>query len=882
LTETYQDFIRAKAKVARQQGFEVDPDEINPALKPHIQAIVPWMLSGGRRAFFGRFGMQKTTAHLECMRLVMRHFDGPTLIALPLGARLSFFRDAAEYFSGDYAIRIKFIRSNDEIDLDAINLTNFESIREGKVDPGLFVAASLDEADILRSFGGTKTFREFMRVFQDVEYRFVATATPDPNEYVELLAYADFLGVMETGEAKTRFFKRDSTKADKLTIHPHKEREFWLWVASWALFLQKPSDLGPQFSDEGYDLPPLDIRWHEVPTNHATAAPSRDGHGALFKDTATNLADAAREKRESLPARIAKVMEIRAEQPEAHRILWHDLEDERRALEKAIPGLATAYGSQDIEERERILSDFSAGTIPELGGKPMQIGAGGNYQSFCWWAVFAGIGFKFKDIIQAVHRIQRYGQRFHLFPAGADRQPAVRLDFIYTEAERGIRRVLEEKWQRYEEQAANMSALIREYGLAHQDIASALQRSIGVERVEAVGQAWRAINNDTVEETASMPDNSVGLILSSIPFATQYEYTPSYNDFGHTDDNAHFWRQMDYLTPNLLRVLQPGRDCVIHVKDRIVPGGMTRLGFQTVQPFHAETIEHFTSHGFAYLGMKTITTDVVRENNQTYRLGWSEQCKDGSRMGCGMPEYLMLFRKPPSDSSSGYADVPVVKEKPLCDDPGNSAGGKPAPFDKKTNWKQPVPGTGYSRGLWQLDAHGFMRSSGDRLLSSAELMALPHDQLFKLWRERSQEAVYNFAGHVAITEEMDRLGKLPSTFMLWPPHSWHPDVWTDVTRMQTLNGAQHAAGREMHLCPLQFDIVDRVIVQMSNPGDVVFDPFGGLMTVPLRAIMHKRRGLGVELNQGYFRDGVEYLRRFEAKIDTPTLFDILSVEAAAE
>ncbi len=373
-----------------------------------------------------------------------------------------------------------------------------------------------------------------------------------------------------------------------------------------------------------------------------------------------------------------------------------------------------------------------------------------------------------------------------------------------------------------------------------------------------------------------MPEASVGLILTSIPFATQYEYTPSYNDFGHTDDNAHFWQQMDYLTPELLRVLQPGRVAAIHIKDRIVPGGMSGLGFQTVAPFHAEAIDHFRRHGFAYLGMKTIVTDVVRENNQTYRLGWTEQCKDGSRMGVGMPEYLLLFRRPPTDASNGYADAPVLKEKPLCDDRG-----MPAPFDSRCNWRHPVPGTGYSRGRWQMDAHGFSRSSGNRLLSSEELAELPHEALYKLWRERSLADVYDFEAHVAVAEGLDHAERLPATFMLLPPHSWHPDVWTDVARMRTLNGAQAAAGREMHLCPLQFDIAERAIVQFSMPGEVVLDPFAGIMTVPYCAVRLGRRGLGIELNAGYFADGLSYLRAAEEEVAAPTLFDLESIEKGA-
>lgn len=242
-------------------------------------------------------------------------------------------------------------------------------------------------------------------------------------------------------------------------------------------------------------------------------------------------------------------------------------------------------------------------------------------------------------------------------------------------------------------------------------------------------------------------------------------------------------------------------------------------------------------------------------------------------MGCGVPEYILLFRKPPSDLSNGYADLPVVKEKPLCDDHG-----EPRTFDSKTNWKKPIPGTGYSRARWQFDAHAFLRSSGDRLLSSAELVNLPHDQLYKLWRDRSRDAVYDFEGHVGVAEELDHEQRLPATFMLLPPHSWHPDVWTDVARMRTLNGAQTQAGRENHLCPLQFDIVDRLIIQLSMEGETVFDPFAGIGTVPLEALKLKRRGLGVELNPGYFRDAVQYLKDAEAAAAIPTLFDLLDAQ----
>ena len=848
--QDYDAFIRSKVRLAQKHGVEVSVGEVNPRLKPHQQSIVRWLVAGGRRACFAAFGLGKSVIQLEAVRLTLTVAGGRGLIVCPLNVRQEFARDAQEILG--WSTPPKFIRTIEEAGETGIYLANYETVRDGKLDPAAFTVASLDEASILRGFGGTKTFREFMRLFTGdagpaakmrgvkaggiVPYRFVATATPSPNEYIELLAYADFLGVMDTSQAKTRFFKRDSTKADKLTLHPHKEREFWLWVSSWAIFVQKPSDLG--FSDEGYALPPLQVHWHEVATDHSKAGFERDGQSKMFRDAAIGVQDAAAEKRISLPARIAKLQELRALEPNAHRIIWHDLESERHAIEAACPGVRSVFGAQDLEPREQTVAEFSNGLIRELAAKPVMLGSGCNLQRHCARSVFLGIGFKFNDFIQAIHRIYRFLQT-----------DTVRLDLIYTEAEREIRKQLERKWSQHNEMVKQMTAIIKQFGLSHAEMAAHLTRKLGVERVEVTGEHYRVVNNDCVKEARAMPENSVGLVLTSIPFSTQYEYSPNYSDFGHSEGNEEFFGQMDYLTPELLRILKPGRIAAIHVKDRIVPGGMTGLGFQTVYPFHARCIEHYTRHGFGYMGMKTIVTDVVRENNQTYRLGWTEQCKDGTKMGVGMPEYLLLFRKPPTSSEKSYADEPVVKEKAK-----------------------------YSRSRWQTDAHGFTRSDGNRMLTPEELKDLPHDAIFRIFRQYSLERVYDFEHHVRIGEALELEGRLPVTFMLLQPQSWNPDVWTDITRMLTLNGAQSASGKEMHLCPMQFDLADRVISQMSNPGDTVFDPFGGLMTVPYRAIKLGRYGVGCELNPAYFFDGAAYCKAAEIEAATPTLFALDACE----
>ena len=838
--KAYRDFIKRKCRLSQEFGVPVQPGEIGPYLKSHQRAAVEWAVRGGRRALFESFGLGKTRQQLEILRLILAKVGGRGLIVAPLGVRLEFFKEAEVM-----GVPLVFVRSIEECDGTGIYLTNYETVRDGKLDPNEFTCASLDEASVLRGFGGTKTFREFMRLFENVPYRFVATATPSPNDYIELLAYAAFLGISDVSGAKTRFFKRDSTKADNLTIHPHKVQEFWMWVHSWALFLYKPSDMGPEHSDLGYDLPPMNVVYHEIAVDHSLGAtPERDGQGRFFREAAHGVVDAAREKRETLKERIAKAAEIIEENPKSkHWLLWHDLEDERREISRVIGNAVSVWGTQQMNERENALMDFAEGRIPILSTKPEIAGSGSNFQRHCSDAIFCGIGFKFNDFIQAIHRIYRFGQT----------EP-VTIHIIYAESEKRILANLLDKWERHKEQSEKMCEIMREYGLSTAAMEDGLARGLGVERKAQVSAHCTFVHNDCVEElhgeAGIMPDNSVGLILTSIPFSTQYEYSPNFNDFGHTDGNDHFWRQMDFLIPQLLRVLKPGRICAIHVKDRIVPGGVSGRGYGTAYPLHAHTIFAFEKHGFGYMGMKTIVTDVVRENNQTYRLGWTEQCKDGSKMGVGMPEYLLLFRKDPTDAINAYADEPVVKDK-----------------------------AEYSRSRWQIDAHGFARSSGNRLLASEDLENLDHGQIFRLFRKFSYSQVYNFENHVALGEALEAKKILPVTFMLLQPQSWHPDVWTEITRMRTLNMTQAQKGKEQHLCPMQEDLAKRVIAQMSSPGDVVLDPFGGIGSVPYWAVKGGRIGYGCELSEKYFDDGAFYCDQAEKEISMPTLFDLLETES---
>ena len=828
----YYDFLKSKIDIAPESGFEIQPHDVNPALKPHQRDAVMWAVRGGRRALFESFGLGKTAQQLEWCRIIAQHEHGRALIILPLGVRQEFQRDAVRLLGWDAPP--PYVRTDAEAERASGNIliTNYERVRDGDIDVTRFCAISLDEASVLRSFG-SKTFQEFMRKFKGIPFKLVCTATPSPNRYKELIHYAAYLEIMDSGQALTRFFKRDSTKANNLTLYPHREKEFWLWVSSWALFISKPSDLG--YDDTGYDLPALDVRWHCIPVDNSTAGTDKFGQVKMIRDAAFGLKDAAREKRDSIDSRVAEMKRIVDENPEDHFILWHDLESERNAIKRAIPDAVEVYGTMDYDERERRIIYFSDGRCRILATKKSISGQGCNFQRHCHHAVFLGIDYEFNDFIQAIHRIYRFLQT-----------ESVVIDIIYTESEVEIKNVLLRKWKQHDEMVEKMIDIVRNYGLNNKQRFDDMRRTIGVNRVQIKGEHFTAINNDCVDELARMESNSVDQIITSIPFGNHYEYTPSYNDFGHNPDTDKFLEQMDFLTPNLLRVLKPGRVYCCHVKDRVLFGNTTGTGMPTMEPFHALVIEHCMKHGFQYFGMITVVTDVVRENNQTYRLGWTEQCKDGTKMGVGCPEYILLFRKLPTDTSKAYADVPVCKSK-----------------DE------------YTRAQWQIDAHGYWRSSGDRLVSKDELESFPVDKLQAMYRSYSRDNVYSYEDHVALAKRLDEDGKLPATFMVVAPGSWNESVWDDISRMKTFNTTQSRRRQELHVCPLQIDIVERLLNRYSNPGDVVLDPFGGIMTVPTLAVKHGRYGIGVELNTDYFRDGVAYLKEADMQQDVFTLFDLL-------
>lgn len=834
----YIDFLKKKMAISAESGFEVEESELTPTLFPHVKDTVKWAVRGGCRAIFSSFGMQKTVTQLEICRIIIKREGGKALIVCPKRVVVEFISQAKQHMNLD----IYYVRTMQEVEAcnGDIMVTNYERVRDGEVgvriDPNYFKVTSLDEASVLRGFG-TKTYQEFLPFFAGVKYRFVATATPSPNRYKELIHYAGYLGVMDTGQALTRFFQRDSTKANNLTLYPGKEQEFWLWVSTWAVFLTKPSDLG--YSDDGYILPELKVIEEVVPVDNESAGYFDDGEKMMFREAALGLQQAAKEKRDSINSRVARVVEIinRPENKDEHFLLWHDLEAERIALCKAVKGCRAVYGSQDDDEADQIISDFKEGKLKYLAAKPEMLGEGLNFQYHCHKAIMF-IDYRFNDKFQAIARIHRFMQ-----------QLPVELYLVFAESEQEIYKTFLLKWKQHNDMVNKMVQIVRENGLFGLDVENKLMRYMFSKREEEKGKLYTAINNDNVLECQKMKKDSVDLIITSVPFSNHYEYTASYNDFGFNADNDEFFNQMDYLTPLLMNVLKPGRVLAVHCKDRILFGNATGDGMPTLDPFHAMCIFHYMKHGFRLFGMITVDTDVVRENNQTYRLGYTEMRKDGSKMGVGCPEYILLFRKLPTDTSRAYADDPVTKR---IED--------------------------YSLARWQIDAHADWKSSGERLLSYDDVKGCNIETVRQYFRKYSENHVYNYEDHVRFAEDMEASGRLPKTFMAIDPVSHKDYIWDDVTRMRTLNSRQSQKNRQNHICPLQLDIVERLIERYSNKGEQVFDPFGGIGTVPYCAVKMGRKGLSTELNYDYWRDGLTYLREAEQEKTSPTLFDFMQYE----
>lgn len=390
----YSDFLARKRISDPATGID-NPGDLPDVLFPHQRDITRWALRRGRAAIFAGTGLGKTLMELVWADHVAAHTGKPVLIFAPLAVTNQHVREGAAF-----GINAKLASGQDDIG-PGIHVTNYAKL--DRFDKTKFGGVVLDESSIIKAHDG-KTRQRLIDECQLIPFRLAATATPAPNDFMELGNHAEFLGVMSYAEMLAMFFVHDGGETQKWRLKGHAESDFWRWMASWSVMLQKPSDLG--YANDGYDLPPLKTRQHTVAVDYA---PDIDA-GTLFPVEARTMSERLGARRSSIDERVQAAAEIVATKPDAPWVLWCNLNAESEALTSAIPGAVEVRGSDKDVDKERKLLAFATGEIRVLVTKPSIAGFGCNWQH-CADTVFVGLNDSFEQVFQAVRRFWRFGQK---------------------------------------------------------------------------------------------------------------------------------------------------------------------------------------------------------------------------------------------------------------------------------------------------------------------------------------------------------------------------------------------------------------------------------------------------------------------------------------
>jgi DNA modification methylase len=618
---SYQEFLERKQFSVQESGLPTVP-QFNPAMMPHQVDVCSWSLKMGRSAAFLGTGMGKTgLIELEWARCVADHTGSPVLILSPLAVGKQTVHVEAPKFGGydcDYYHEGR--GPSGERPRHSIVITNYE--RLDKFDPDDFSGVVLDESSILKSMDG-KTRTALIDAFRSTPYKLAATATPAPNDYMELGNHAEFLGVMTAAEMLAMFFVHDGGETQKWRLKGHARKEFWKWVCSWAVSMRKPSDIG--YSDDGFDLPPLIYHEHVIDVD-------TPNEGALFAMPAETLSERLAARRSTVDARVAKAAEIVAAEPNESWLAWCNLNAESEALTAAIPGATELTGSDHPDDKERFMVGFADGSIKKLISKSSICGFGMNFQ-VCSHMVYVGVTDSWESFYQSVRRCWRFGQKrpvhVHIITASTEGNVLANLKRKENEAE-----------QMAEEMAANTQELTRMH------LRGTVRESAPYVRDAASGDGWTMHLADCVDVAESLPSDSMHYSIYSPPFESLYTYSNSERDMGNSRNTDEFWEHYRFLIAEQFRVMMPGRLVSIHCMN--LPTSKVRDGVIGIRDFRGEIIRSFEDAGFIYHSEVCIWKDPVTAMQRTKALGLlhKQLKKDAAMSRQGIPDYLVTMRKP--------------------------------------------------------------------------------------------------------------------------------------------------------------------------------------------------------------------------------------------
>lgn len=649
---SYQDYMRKRSATFDPIGFTVEDSDLNPALFQFQKDIVKWSLRTGRTLLGQACGLGKGPQLMEWCQQVSRHTGKPVIMFAPPGVKTQFKYEAAKF---GYTVNVV----NEESELvTGTNITNYErlikterikpddiavyfeqyqnydpieskrtsdwvEIERFRFDPRQFGGIALDEGSILKDFGA-KTRERLTRFAElgEIPFRVAGTATPAPNDYEELMQYAEFLGIMTVFQCRAIFFIQKDNQSSKYKIKDWAWTRFWEWVASWAVMIQKPSDLG--YPDNGYVLPKMETRLHVLDDNKPLP-------GMLMAIPANSLSEQAKLKRNSVEERCQLVADIVNNDP-AHWVVWCELNDESQLLTRLIPGAVEVTGSHPDDYKEQKLMGFARGEFRVIITKPSIGGLGLNWQEHCHKSISVTVDHSYEKQYQYIRRIWRFGQT---------KDVEIHLVAMSTEGD------ILANIARKERQAQVMFDEIKKQMNIHDLKKGAVKKGVTSYKMDSIsGQNWELYLGDSCELVHKLEDRSIHGVITSVPFPAMYAYTDLPHDIGNHFDVNETVEHLGFVFKPLLAKMVPGRLCSIHVSQAVAQ--KNREGYIGLVDWIGPLIKMMTEGSWIYHNQITIEKDpqTERARNNTLGLMFKTLATDAANMRCSNADYVVQFRAP--------------------------------------------------------------------------------------------------------------------------------------------------------------------------------------------------------------------------------------------
>jgi len=620
----YEDFLESKKKGFISSGFDVNEKQLNENLFDFQKYIVKTALNKGRFAVFADCGLGKTLMQLEWANQVVNETNMPVLILAPLAVVEQTVREGEKFGIKVWNYNGSSVMRNDieHHYFNRIYITNYDQLKNvNELD--CFSGVVLDESSILKGRDG-KLSSLIIESFKNTPYKLACTATPSPNDHMELGQHSEFLGAMSYLEMLAMYFVHDGGETSKWRLRKHAKDDFWNYVCTWSISLDNPKTLG--FDGCGYELPEIEYIEHEIPVENNTMS--------LFGDVAVSATDLHKDLNRSFDDRVQKTVELVNSNNEQW-IVWGLKNKETDELSKVLNDSVNVQGSDSAEYKAKNLNGFANEDFRVLVTKTSIASFGMNYQQ-CHNMVFMSYDFKFEAFYQAVRRCYRFGQK-----------NKVKVHILIPESQTNVRKTILEKEKKHHTMINEMSKYSAETDYKTNT------SNVVIDSKHVKTNEYEIFNGDCVQESKKLNDNSVDLTVFSPPFAELYVYSDKEEDMGNVSDYKQFEQHFKYLIPEIKRVLKDGRICAVHCMDLPIQKG--KEGFIGLRDFSGMLINWFTDEGFIYHAKTTIWKNPVTEMQRTKALGLLHKTikKDSSMSRVGIPDYVLFFR------NSGENETPI-------------------------------------------------------------------------------------------------------------------------------------------------------------------------------------------------------------------------------